>query len=131
MLTRRAETRVPAPECIPLWRLVSDNLLPLWLFGYQDWKSRREILQAGLPAHLGHAVNREPCALNTSQPGREWRQGCHSLNGAFRSIPEPGTMASPLQEVIMDPWKAQIILALIEAAHSLLELVLKELLGRW
>jgi hypothetical protein len=40
-------------------------------------------------------------------------------------------MASPLQEVIMDPWKAQIILALIEAAHSLLELVLKELLGRW
>jgi hypothetical protein len=39
-------------------------------------------------------------------------------------------MASPLQEVIMDPWKAQIILALIEAAHSLLELVLKELLGR-
>ena len=58
-------------------------------------------------------------------------QGYRSLNGAFRPIPGQGTMASTSQEVIMDPWKAQIILALIEAAHSLLELVLKELLGRW
>jgi hypothetical protein len=56
-------------------------------------------------------------------------QGYRSLNGAFRPIPGQGTMASTSQEVIMDPWKAQIILALIEAARPIVEMIVKRMLG--